>query len=107
MAETVRSELPNLWRSMNEPRACSHLYQICPQTKGRFKRQPRYARSSTDVSERGRPRDFPLWYRAGLSGGTLQGVRCPALTRPSADIVATAADDPRTNPLSREEACVT
>src|SRR6266481_1691486 len=39
MAETVRSELPNLWRSMNEPRACRHLYQICPQTKGRFERQ--------------------------------------------------------------------
>jgi hypothetical protein len=53
MAETVRSELPNLWCSTNEPRACRHLYQICPQTKGRFKRQPCYARSSTDVSERG------------------------------------------------------
>src|SRR6516165_4830693 len=62
MAETVRSELPNLWRSMNEPRACRHLYQICPQTKGRFKRQPCYARSSTDVSERGRPPDFRLWH---------------------------------------------
>jgi hypothetical protein len=45
---------------MNEPRACRHLYQICPQIKGRFKRQPCYARSSTDVSERGRPRDFRL-----------------------------------------------
>ena len=54
MAETVRSELPNLWRSMNEPRACGHLYQICAQTKGRFKKQPCYARSPTDVSERGR-----------------------------------------------------
>src|SRR6202023_4197878 len=43
MAETVRSELPNLWRSMNEPRACRHVYQICPQTKGRFKRQRCYA----------------------------------------------------------------
>src|SRR5260370_29773095 len=49
MAETVRSELPNLWRSINEPRACRHLYQICPQTKCRFKRQPCYARSSTDT----------------------------------------------------------
>src|SRR5271156_715049 len=37
MAETVRSELPNLWRSMNEPRACWHLYQMCPHPKGRFK----------------------------------------------------------------------
>src|SRR6266852_5785794 len=83
MAETVRSELPNLLRSMNEPRACRHLYQICPQTKGRSKRQPCYARSSTDVSERGRPRDFRLWHRAALSGG---------MTRPSADIVATAAE---------------
>ena len=64
MAETVRSELPNLWRSMNEPRACRYLYQICPQTKGRFKRQRCYARSSTDVSERGRPRDFRLWHIA-------------------------------------------
>src|SRR6266852_5985226 len=63
MAETVRSELPNLWCSMNEPRACMHLYQICPQTKGRFKRQPCYARSSTDVSERDLPRDFRLWHR--------------------------------------------
>src|ERR1700730_8330137 len=58
MAEIVRSELPSLWRSMNEPRACRHLYYICPQTKGRFKRRPCYARSSTDVIERDRPRDF-------------------------------------------------
>jgi len=36
---------------MNEPRACRHLYYICPQTKVRFKRQPCYARSSSDVSE--------------------------------------------------------
>jgi hypothetical protein len=28
---------------MTEPRAGRHLYQICPQTKGRFKRQPCYA----------------------------------------------------------------
>jgi hypothetical protein len=33
MAETVRSELPNLWRSTNEPPACRHLCQICPQLK--------------------------------------------------------------------------
>src|ERR1700730_2839435 len=64
-AETVRSELPNLWRSMNQPRACRHLCQICPQTKDRFKRQPYYVRSLTDVSERGRPRDLRLWYRSG------------------------------------------
>src|SRR5271167_2362102 len=60
MAETMRSELPNLWRSMNEPRACRHLYQICPQTKGRFKRPPCYARSSADVTERDRRRNFCL-----------------------------------------------
>ena len=28
---------------MTEPRAGRHLYQICPQTKGRFKRHPCYA----------------------------------------------------------------
>src|SRR4029077_12966530 len=37
--------------------------------------------------------DFVLWHRAGLSGGTLQ-VRYPALTRPSTDMVPSAADDP-------------
>jgi len=42
---------------MNQPRACRHLCQICPQTKGRFKRQPYYLR-------RGRPRDLRLWYRS-------------------------------------------
>ena len=50
---------------MNQPRACRHLCQICPQTKDRFKRQPYYVRSLTDVSERGRPRDLRLWYRSG------------------------------------------
>src|SRR6266446_10519875 len=74
MAETVRSELPNLWRFMNEPRACRHLYQICPQTKGRFKRQPCYARSSTDVSEQGRPRDFRLWRDSALGPAAGDGL---------------------------------
>jgi hypothetical protein len=49
---------------MDESRVCRHLYQICPQTKGRFKGQPYYVRSLTDVSERGRPRDLRLWYRS-------------------------------------------
>ena len=34
---------------MDESRVCRHLYQICPQTKGRFKGQPYYVRSLTDV----------------------------------------------------------
>src|SRR6267154_1206069 len=72
MAETVRSEWPNLWRSMNEPRACRHLYQICPQTKGRFERQVLCA--LVDRCERGvRARDFRL----------CANFRTPAVTRPS------------------------
>src|SRR5882762_10306637 len=72
MAETVKSELPSLWRSMNEPRACRHLYQICPQTKGRFERKVLCA--LVDRCERGaRARDFRL----------CANFRTPAVTRPS------------------------
>src|SRR6202035_4044286 len=93
MAEIVRSELPNLWRSMNEPRACRHLYQICPQTKGRFKRQPCYTRWSTDPSEHGRPRDFRLCAlkKPTFTRGTLFGSRHAHV----------AADGPRlSNPIA-------
>src|ERR1700738_1452638 len=61
MAETVRSELPNLWRSMNEPGACRYLYHTCPKLKA-GSRASHGMRSSTDVSEWGRPRDFRLWH---------------------------------------------
>jgi hypothetical protein len=66
MVETVRSELPNLWRSMNEPLRLQAFLSDLPHTIGRFKRQACYARSSTDVSKRGRPRDFRLWHGPNL-----------------------------------------
>src|ERR1700730_1966649 len=87
MAETVRSELPNLWRSMNEPGACRYLYQICPKLKA-GSRGSHGMRSSTDVSEWGRPRDFRLWHVRDVT---------PAATRAAA--IKGAADIPARSPF--------
>src|SRR6202035_3881428 len=59
MAETVRSELPNLWRSINEPHPCRHVYRICPKLKAGSRGSRALVARCARAGSAG---DFRLWH---------------------------------------------